>query len=71
MFGLCESIGEAAPPPERGVARAVLRVLAARGLVLSSSEQDRVLACEDTPTLERWLLCAATADPDCLAAALD
>lgn len=57
MSGPC-----ATDPPPHAVARAILRVLAARGLVLSPSEAARVLACTDLPTLERWLLGAATAD---------
>ena len=39
---------------------AVLRVLSARGLSVSPSQRERVLACRDLPTLERWLVAAAT-----------
>lgn len=44
----------------RGEAKAVLKVLAARGLVVSVQERERILACEHAPTLDRWLQLALT-----------
>jgi predicted transposase/invertase (TIGR01784 family) len=44
-----------------GEAKGVLTVLRARGLTVDDAIRDRVLACRDLPTLERWLVRAATA----------
>jgi hypothetical protein len=44
-----------------GRAQALLGVLAARGLDVTAGARARVLACEDTATLDRWLALAATA----------
>ena len=40
---------------------ALLAVLAARGLAPSEADRDRVLACTDAETLDRWITRAATA----------
>lgn len=37
-----------------GEARAVLRLLARRGLTVSEEQRERVLSCRDLPTLEAW-----------------
>jgi Uma2 family endonuclease len=53
-------------------ARAILLVLAARGLVIPDAVHARVLACKDATVLERWLSAAATAaSPGAFAALLD
>ena len=44
-----------------GEARALLRVLAARGLTVTEAQRERVLACRDLDTLDRWLERAVTA----------
>ncbi|TDD82164.1 hypothetical protein E1293_17080 [Actinomadura darangshiensis] len=46
----------------KGEAEAVLKVLAARGFSVADDVRERVLACEDTDQLDRWLVRAATAD---------
>lgn len=46
----------------RGEAKAVLKVLAARGVSVPDDVRERVLACEDTEQLDRWLARASTAD---------
>ncbi|MGK4002643.1 Uma2 family endonuclease [Sorangium sp. So ce1036] len=45
----------------RTQARAILAVLAARGLAVPGAVEARVLACEAPAALERWLAAAATA----------
>lgn len=45
----------------RGESRALLAVLAARGLVISDALRARIVECNDTATLERWISRAATA----------
>ena len=44
-----------------GEAKGVLTVLRARGLTVDDATRDRVLACRDLPTLERWHVNAVTA----------
>jgi hypothetical protein len=51
-----EARGEA-----RGEAKAVLRLIAARGLVLSQEQRDQVMSCTDAAQLDRWLDRAVTA----------
>ncbi|SPT58414.1 hypothetical protein [Actinomadura madurae] len=46
----------------RGEAKAVLKVLAARGVSVPDDARERVLACEDTEQLDRWLARAVTAE---------
>ena len=41
-----------------GEAKAVLAVLAARGLAVSETERERILACRDLAELDRWIACA-------------
>ena len=41
--------------PCQGVQRALLRILAARGLEVDPSSQRRIGACMDLEQLERWL----------------
>jgi hypothetical protein len=53
--------GEAKGKAE-GEARAILLVLAARGLHVSAEIRERVLSCTDTSQLEAWAHRAATAD---------
>jgi hypothetical protein len=55
-----EAEGEAKGKAE-GKAEAILAVLAARGLSISEAVREKVLGCRDLPTLERWLVKAATA----------
>jgi hypothetical protein len=48
----------------RGQAKSLLKLLDARGIKVSSVMRTKILACTDTPTLDRWLknaLHAATA----------
>lgn len=51
-----EAKGEA-----RGEAEGVLAVLAARGFAVSDAERERVRACTDGATLDRWIARAVTA----------
>jgi hypothetical protein len=44
-----------------GEARTILRVLAARGLEVSTKVSEQVLSCTDTSQLETWADRAATA----------
>jgi predicted transposase YdaD len=44
-----------------GVANALLRVLATRGLTVSREQEAQVRSCRDVPQLERWLDRALTA----------
>jgi hypothetical protein len=46
----------------RGEAKAVLKVLAARGVSVPDDVRERVLACEDPEQVDRWLARASTAD---------
>ncbi len=41
--------------------RAILAVLSARGIPVSDSARARIEACKDAPTLDRWIVRAATA----------
>jgi hypothetical protein len=52
--------GEAKGKAE-GKAQAVLVVLDARALAVSTEQRERILACADIPTLERWIRRATTA----------
>ncbi|HEY3356988.1 MAG TPA: hypothetical protein VGQ83_27305 [Polyangia bacterium] len=45
----------------QGKAQAVAVVLLARGFRLGPAQRDRVLACTDSATLDRWLARAVTA----------
>ncbi|MEI7894167.1 MAG: hypothetical protein WCI05_13825, partial [Myxococcales bacterium] len=51
-----EAKGEA-----KGRAEGVLMICRARGLTADDAIRESVLACRDLPTLERWLVRAATA----------
>jgi len=53
---LLEARGEA-----RGEARMVLQVLGLRGFTVDKALRERVMACTDRPTLERWHARAVTA----------
>jgi hypothetical protein len=44
-----------------GEAQSVLKVLATRGVPVSEELRDRILACRDSATLDRWLSSALTA----------
>ena len=46
---------------EEAIKQAILRVLEARGLTVSEAQRARVLNRHDLPTLDRWLVGAATA----------
>ncbi|HZB33279.1 MAG TPA: hypothetical protein VE465_24185 [Streptosporangiaceae bacterium] len=52
-----EAKGEA-----RGEAKAVLTVLAARGIDVSQAARTEIAACEDLGQLDEWLRRAVTAD---------
>lgn len=43
-----------------GQAKAILVVLAARGVPFSAEERERVATCTDLPLLERWVRRAGT-----------
>jgi len=67
-FGEGEAVGRAEGKAEGEVegkveakAEAVLQVLAARGLTPTTAQRERVLACRDLATLDRWLWQAVTA----------
>jgi hypothetical protein len=45
----------------RGKAEALIAVLAARGLTVSPGQRERIVACGDIATLDRWLWRAVTA----------
>jgi hypothetical protein len=45
----------------KGEARSILRVLECRGLSISPAQRERIMACADIGTLERWLDAAVTA----------
>lgn len=45
---------------EEGHADSVLILLRARGIAVSEEIGARIVACRDLPTIERWLLRAAT-----------
>jgi hypothetical protein len=51
-----EARGEA-----RGEAKAVVKVLEARAIGLTSEQRDRVLSCADIDQLDRWIDRAVTA----------
>jgi hypothetical protein len=51
-----EARGEA-----RGEARALLTLLAARGLPVSDAVRTQIVTCTDLATLDRWIARAATA----------
>lgn len=44
-----------------GLQNGILALLAARGLALTEDDRDRIHACIETETLQRWLVRAATA----------
>ena len=44
-----------------GRAASVLAVLAARGMAVSGDQRKRIESCSDIPTLDRWIVRAATA----------
>jgi hypothetical protein len=44
-----------------GIAASVLAILTTRGLAVSPEARARIQACQDVPTLERWLARALTA----------
>jgi hypothetical protein len=44
-----------------GEARSIVRVLERRGLSVSPEQRERILACADIATLDRWLNAAVTA----------
>ncbi|REG23601.1 hypothetical protein ATI61_11671 [Archangium gephyra] len=46
---------------KQGLAEGLLRILAARGLLMDEQARQRVLACTDVATLEKWLDRALTA----------
>jgi hypothetical protein len=46
----------------RGEVKALLRVFAARGVDVVESVRDRIAACTDVETLERWITAAVTAE---------
>jgi len=50
IFGKGEAMGEA-----KGRAKDVLAVLATRGIAVSDTVRERILACTDIPTLDAWL----------------
>jgi hypothetical protein len=54
-FAQGEAAGEA-----KGEAKALLAVLEARGLRVTASQRERVLACADTEQLEGWVRRAVT-----------
>ncbi len=45
----------------RGRAEALVTLLAARGITVETEVRDRILACRDIPTLDRWVALAASA----------
>lgn len=45
----------------KGKAEGVLAVLEARRLTVTEEQRERILACNDAATLDRWLRLAATA----------
>ncbi|MEZ4411239.1 MAG: hypothetical protein R3A52_32870 [Polyangiales bacterium] len=45
----------------RALAESVLTVIDVRGLAVSDAQRERVMACRDRPTLERWQRAAVTA----------
>jgi hypothetical protein len=53
-----EAVGEA-----RGEARAVLTVLAARGLEISDEARERISGCTDLDQLDQWVRRAVTVTP--------
>ena len=42
-------------------AKAILKILLGRGLIVAPQEQERILHCQDEGTLDRWLQRALTA----------
>jgi hypothetical protein len=44
-----------------GEAHALIRVLAARGLTMTDAQRERIIACKDVATLDRWLERAVSA----------
>jgi flagellar biosynthesis/type III secretory pathway protein FliH len=59
-FAQGEAKGEAKGMAE-GEARSIVRVLERRGLSVSPEQRERILACADIATLDRWLNAAVTA----------
>lgn len=45
----------------QGRAEGILRILAARGVQVDEPTRQRILACTDLPTLDRWFDCALNA----------
>ena len=39
----------------KGEAKAILKIMAQRGLPISEDQRRRISACTDVPTLDRWL----------------
>ncbi len=56
IFAKGQAEGEA-----KGEAKSILRVLERRRIGISLDQRERVLACTDLATLERWLDAAVTA----------
>ena len=64
LYTESEARGEArgeAKGEARGKSEAILRVLARRGLAVTETQRERVLACQDAELLDRWLDLAVTA----------
>ena len=45
----------------KGEARALMALLAARGMTIDASTRERILDCTDVEQLERWIVRVATA----------
>jgi hypothetical protein len=56
IFGKGKAAGQV-----EGRAKDILAVLAARGISVSDTVRDRILACTDIPTLDAWVRRAAVA----------
>jgi flagellar biosynthesis/type III secretory pathway protein FliH len=56
--GIAEGLAEG---HSEGKAEALLTILAARGLAVSEEQRQRILACRDLASLDRWIARAATA----------
>jgi len=59
--GLAKGVAEGLAKGSASMARALLAILGARGITVSTEARARIDACKDNATLERWIVRAATA----------
>ncbi len=60
-WNMTERAAKLAQGRTEGQVRAILALLAARGISLSQKTREHIEACKDAATLDRWIVRAATA----------